>query len=83
MAPALHTADHEAAVTIITSLKYSSTLSAHSVVQSETDAFQQVLLVFKVYLLGQHARVICESFVFTQRFCWQISPSFYFFVNNS
>ena len=42
MAPALHTADHEAAGSIIKNLKYSSSLSPHSAVQSETDVFQQV-----------------------------------------
>lgn len=40
MAPALHTADHEAAGTIIANLKYSTSSPPHAI-QSETDVFQQ------------------------------------------
>jgi len=32
--------------------------------------------------LGHRARG-ASSFVFTQRFFWQMSPSFHFFANNS
>ena len=42
MAPALHNADHEAAGTIISSLKYPSNSPPSSIQQSETDTFQQV-----------------------------------------